>query len=61
MEFMVEEDEQGVLLRPAAHFPETNLEEVAGCLKAKRDPIAISKKRTVIVHELKRRRERGRY
>ena len=61
MEFTVEEDEQGVLLRPAAHFPETSLEEVAGCLKATCGPITVSKESTAIVPEVKRRRESGRY
>jgi len=36
-EFTVEETGEGVLLRPAAHFPQTSLEEVAGCLRLPKD------------------------
>ena len=36
-EFEVEETGDGILLRPRARFPDTNLEEVAGCLRSSRN------------------------
>jgi AbrB family looped-hinge helix DNA binding protein len=35
-EFTVEETSEGILLRPARPFPETDLEQVAGCLLCQR-------------------------
>jgi AbrB family looped-hinge helix DNA binding protein len=35
-EFTIEETGDGILLRPAATFPETELDDVAGCLRSKR-------------------------
>lgn len=32
-EFIVEEADNGILLKPKASFPPTTLDEVAGCLK----------------------------
>jgi AbrB family looped-hinge helix DNA binding protein len=32
-EFIVEDTEEGILLRPKSPFPLTTIEEVAGCLK----------------------------
>ena len=37
-EFTVEETGDGILLRPAGRFPDTDLEDVAGCLRYKRKP-----------------------
>ena len=34
-EFLVEQAEQGILLRPQAPFPRTCVDEVAGCLQYK--------------------------
>lgn len=32
-EFLIEQAEQGILLRPQAPFPQTCVDEVAGCLR----------------------------
>ena len=60
-EFYVEETPEGVLLRPAGRFPESRLEEVAGCLKWTGRPKTITQMRGAITRELKRRHDRGRY
>ena len=60
-EFEVEETGDGILLRPAAHFPDTNLEEVAGCLRSRRKSKAPAQTRAAIVREVMRRHDRGRY
>jgi len=60
-EFTVEETGEGILLRPAAYFTDTNLEEVAGCLRSKRKSKAPAQMRAAIVREVIRRRGRGRY
>ena len=60
-EFSVEETEEGILLRPAAHFPEANLEEVAGCLRSKRKSKTPAQMRAAIGREVMRRHGRGRY
>lgn len=59
--FTVEETEEGILLRPAAHFPATHLEEVAGCLRSKRKSKTDAQMRTAIGREVMRRHDRGRY
>jgi len=59
--FTVEETGDGVLLRPAAHFSPTVLEEVAGCLRSKRKPKTPAQMRTAIGREVLRRHDRGRY
>ena len=60
-EFEVEETGDGILLRPAAHFPDTNLEEVAGCLRSRRKSRTPAQMRGAIVREVMRRHDRGRY
>ena len=60
-EFRVEETDEGILLRPAGHFPETDIEEVAGCLRSGRKRRTISQMRTAIDAEVIRRHDRGRY
>ena len=60
-EFEVEETGDGILLRPAAHFPDTNLEEVAGCLRSMRKSKTPAQMRAAIVREAMRRHDRGRY
>jgi AbrB family looped-hinge helix DNA binding protein len=60
-EFTVEETADGILLRPATGFPETKLEDVAGCLRFKRKrktPVQMS---AAIDREVTRRHARGRY
>ena len=60
-EFTVEETGDGILLRPSARFAETDLEQVAGCLPKKRGRMPLSKERSAIDREVKRRRDGGRY
>jgi AbrB family looped-hinge helix DNA binding protein len=60
-EFTVEETGEGVLLRPVARFPKTDLAEVAGCLGSKRKSGTPEKMRDAIDREVKRRHDRGRY
>ena len=60
-EFAVEETRDGVLLRPIGQFPETRLQEVAGCLRWKGKPRTISQMNRAIAREVGKRRDRGRY
>lgn len=60
-EFTVEEAGDGILLRPAAQFPEAELEEVAGCLPPKRQSKTPAQMRAAIGREVRRRHDRGRY
>jgi len=60
-EFTVEETRDGVLLRPARPFPETDLEEVAGCLRFTRKPKTVAQMHTASEREVVRRHDRGRY
>ena len=60
-EFTVEETGDGILLRPAARFPNASLEDVAGSLWSKRKSKTPAQMRAAITLELKRRHDRGRY
>ena len=60
-EFTVEEAGNGILLRPAARFPEAGLDEVAGCLRSNRKSKTPAQMRTAIGREVIRRHDRGRY
>jgi AbrB family looped-hinge helix DNA binding protein len=60
-EFTVEETGDGILLRPAARFPETDLKDVAGVLRSKRISKTPAQMRTAIDREVRRRHDRGRY
>jgi AbrB family looped-hinge helix DNA binding protein len=60
-EFTVEETGDGILLRPAAVFPATTLDQVAGCLKSKGRAKTIAQMNATIGRELMRRHDRGRY
>ena len=59
--FTVEEKDDGILLRPAARFPVSHLDDVAGCLRSKRKPKTPAEMRAAIGHEVMRRHDRGRY
>ncbi|MCB1193345.1 MAG: AbrB/MazE/SpoVT family DNA-binding domain-containing protein [Leptospiraceae bacterium] len=37
-EFVLEETQQGLLLKPKSYFPPTTIEEVAGCLAYRGEP-----------------------
>jgi AbrB family looped-hinge helix DNA binding protein len=60
-EFTIEETGEGVLLRPAARVPNTNLEDVAGCLRSKGKAKTLTQMRAAISREVMRRHGRGRY
>jgi AbrB family looped-hinge helix DNA binding protein len=60
-EFAVIETADGILLQPAKRFPETKLEDVAGCLKYKGKPITLEQMDAAIAQEVKRRHDSGRY
>ena len=60
-EFTVEETRDGVLLRPARLFPETTLDQVAGCLRYKRKAKTLAQMDTAIRREVMRRHDSGRY
>ena len=60
-EFTVEETGDGVLLRPAERPPQTDLEQVAGCLRSKRKSQTTAQMRSAVNRELGRRHDRGRY
>jgi AbrB family looped-hinge helix DNA binding protein len=60
-EFTVEETRDGVLLRAARPFPETDLDEVAGCLRTKRKAKTVAQMHTASEREVIRRHDRGRY
>ena len=58
--FTVEETGDGILLRPAGRFPETSIDEVAGCLRSKRKA-TLAKMDAAVAREVSRRHDRGRY
>jgi AbrB family looped-hinge helix DNA binding protein len=60
-EFTVEETRDGLLLRPASDFPETDLDQVVGCLRSKRKAKTPAQMRAAIEREVSRRHDRGRY
>jgi len=60
-EFIVEETGDGVLLRPTGRFPETSLDQVAGCLRPRRKSKTVAQMHAAIRREVIRRHDRGRY
>jgi AbrB family looped-hinge helix DNA binding protein len=60
-EFTVEETGEGILLRPAALFADTTLEEVTGCLRSKLKSKTTAQMRAAMGREVVRRHDRGRY
>jgi AbrB family looped-hinge helix DNA binding protein len=60
-EFAVEETVDGILLRPAGGLPETNLDQVAGCLPYKGRPKTLTQMSAAVGREVMRRHDRGRY
>lgn len=60
-EFTIEELRDGILLRPAVRFPETDLGQVTGCLRSERKSKTPAQMRTAIRREVMRRHDRGRY
>ncbi|MGD0778944.1 MAG: AbrB/MazE/SpoVT family DNA-binding domain-containing protein [Candidatus Solibacter sp.] len=60
-EFTVEETGNGILLRPTTRFPDTDLEEVAGCLRSNHKSKTPARMSAAIGREVMRRHDRGRY
>lgn len=60
-EFTIEQTSDGILLRPAALFPPTDLDEVAGVLRSERKRKTIKQMDAAIGKEVKRRHDFGRY
>ncbi len=61
MEFTVEPTDDGVVLRPAATFRHTEMDEVAGCLASRLRPVTSDRMRQGIEKEVRRRHDGGRY
>jgi AbrB family looped-hinge helix DNA binding protein len=60
-ELIVEETNEGVLLRPARLFPPTTFEEVFGILQYKGKAKTLEEMDAAIVKGVRERRARGRY
>lgn len=60
-EFTVEETGDGIVLRPADHFLETDLDQVAGCLRSKRKSKTVAQMDAAVRREVMGRHDRGRY
>jgi AbrB family looped-hinge helix DNA binding protein len=60
-ELIVEEAGDGLLLRRAARFPRTSLEEVAGCLRSQGRPRTLAEMKAAVEREVDSRHDRGRY
>jgi AbrB family looped-hinge helix DNA binding protein len=60
-EFTIEETEDGILLRPAGHFPPARLEEVSGSLRSNQKGRTEAQMRAAVGRQVIRRHERGRY
>lgn len=60
-EFLIEETEEGLLLRPSRRFPPATIESVVGCLKPKGKAATLAEMDAAIGYEVKRRHDRGRY
>jgi AbrB family looped-hinge helix DNA binding protein len=59
-EFQVEETSEGILLKPCGGREESRIEDVAGCLKAKRR-VSLAEMKAAVASEAKARHARGRY
>ena len=59
-EFQVQETPEGILLRPLAPPVHHRIDEVAGCLKAKRR-VSLAEMDAAVAREAKARHARGRY
>ena len=59
-EFQVHETPDGILLKPLAPRTHSRIEDVAGCLKAKRR-VSLGEMEAAVAREAKARHARGRY
>ena len=60
-EFIVEDTQAGVLIRPARKFPPTTADDVVGCLKTRRKPPTEAQMSKAIAKGVRDRHDRGRY
>lgn len=60
-EFVVENTNDGVLLRPVKALAPSRLDEVVGCLRTTRPPASIAEMDDAVAAEIAARRDRGRY
>jgi AbrB family looped-hinge helix DNA binding protein len=60
-EFSVEETADGVLLRPLRRFPETRLEDIAGCLRFSGRAKTVAEMDAAVGREVRRRHDRRRH
>jgi AbrB family looped-hinge helix DNA binding protein len=60
-EFIVEQSDDGIVLRPARRFPATELADVAGCLRYGGRAKTIAQMDAAITDQVTRRHGRGRY
>lgn len=60
-ELTVEETAEGILLRPAGHFPATDLSDVTGCMPTGGKAKSPSRMKAAVASEVVRRHDRGRY
>lgn len=60
-EFLVEDFEDGVLLRPLRRLPPSSLEAVAGRLRSSRPAATVAEMEAANDAEIDARRDRGRY
>ncbi len=60
-EFSVEETADGVLLRPLRRFPETRLEDIAGCLRFSGRAKTVAEMDAAVGREVRRRHDRCRH
>jgi len=58
---MVEETEDGILLRPKRQFPRTRIDDVVGCLGPKGKAKTLAQMDAAIREEVFKRHDRGRY
>jgi AbrB family looped-hinge helix DNA binding protein len=61
MDFSVEDTGDGVLLRPLKTTPPTRLDQVVGCLHVEGSARTIEEMDAAIDHEVRTRRDSGRY
>ena len=60
-EFTVEDTADGILLRPVVRLPESDLDEVVGCLRSTGRRRTDREMRSAVDREVKRRHDSGRY
>ena len=59
--FTIDETSDGIPLRSAESFPETDLDTVAGCLRYQGKSKTLAEMNAAVEREVARRHDRGRY